>query len=144
MGDGLTGPIWVTWQVQMMSLLALCEVEPYVWGEIQQPNKETDLVGHENWRKNDNYAKHLVTQNVGEKAIIHIQHGTTHVAWKNLEAIYEDKCQETIENTRVTLGYVHTNLYLYPSNPYPLPSWVYLSKWAQKHPNRARNGSDTS
>ena len=29
-GDGLTGPNWVTWQVRMMSLLALCEVEPYV------------------------------------------------------------------------------------------------------------------
>ena len=81
MGYWLTGPNWVTWQVWIMSLLALCEVEPYVWGEIQLPNKETDPVGHENWRKNDNYAKHLVTQNVGNKAIIHIQHGTTsHVA----------------------------------------------------------------
>jgi hypothetical protein len=31
-GDRLTGPNWVTWQVRMMSLLALCEVEPYVRG----------------------------------------------------------------------------------------------------------------
>jgi hypothetical protein len=79
-GDGLTGPNWVTWQVQMMSLLALCEVEPYVRGEVQQPNKDEDQIGHNNWKKNDNYAKHLITQNV---------------AWKNLEAIYEDKSQET-------------------------------------------------
>ena len=45
-GDGLTGPNWVTWQVRMMSLLALCEVEPYVRGEIKQPNVEEDLVGN--------------------------------------------------------------------------------------------------
>lgn len=80
----------------MMSLLALCEVEPYVQGEIQQPNKDNDPAGHENWKKNNNYAKHLITQNVGDESIIHIQHGSTsHVAWKNLEAIYEDKSQET-------------------------------------------------
>ena len=98
-GDGLKGPNWVTWQVRMMSLLALCEVEPYVRGEVQQPNKEVDPIGHENWKKNDNYAKHLIrviTQNTGDESIIHIQHNSTsHVAWKNLEAIYEDKSQET-------------------------------------------------
>jgi gag-polypeptide of LTR copia-type len=95
-GDGLTGPNWVTWQVRMMSLLALCEVEPYVRGEIPQPSMENDPVGHDNWKKNDNYAKHLITQNVGDDSIIHIQHGSTsHVAWKNLEDIYEDKSQET-------------------------------------------------
>src|SRR5271155_5085036 len=94
-GDGLTGPNRVTWQVRMMSLLALCEVEPYVRGEIKQPNRDDDPTGHINWKKNDNYAKHLITQNVGDEPIIHIQHGSTsHVAWKNLEAIYEDKSQE--------------------------------------------------
>ena len=46
--------------------------------------------------EDDNYAKHLITQNVGDEPIIHIQHGSTsYVAWKNLEAIYEDKSQET-------------------------------------------------
>ena len=95
-GDGLKGPNWVTWQVRMWSLLALCEVEPYVRGEIKQPKAEEDPNGHTNWQKNDNYAKHLITQNVGDESIIHIQHGSTsHVAWKNLEAIYEDKSQET-------------------------------------------------
>src|ERR1700678_4787208 len=80
-GNGLKGPNWVTWQVRMMSLLALCEVEPYVCSEIKQPNKEDDPVGHDNWKKNDNYAKHLITQNVGDEPIIHIQHGSTsHVA----------------------------------------------------------------
>ena len=95
-GDGLRGPNWVTWQVRMLSLLALCEVELYVRGEIEQPDKGIDPVGH--WRKNNNYAKHLITQNIGNEPIIHIQHGSTvtsHVAWKNLEAIYEDKSQET-------------------------------------------------
>jgi hypothetical protein len=96
MGDRLKGPNWVTWQVRMWSLLALYEVEPYVRGEIVQPNKEVDPVGHDNWKRNDNYAKHLITQNVGDEPIIHIQHGSTsHVAWRNLEAIYEDKSQET-------------------------------------------------
>ena len=95
-GDRLTGPNLVTWQVQMMLLLTLCEVEPYVRSEIQQPNKEEDPIGHDNWKKNDNYAKHLITQNVGDESIIHIQHSSTsYVAWKNLEAIYEDKSQET-------------------------------------------------
>ena len=95
-GDGLTGPNWVSWQVRMMSLLALCEVEPYVRGEIQQPNKDDDPVGHENWKRNDNFANYLITQNVSDGAIIHIQHDTTsHVAWKNLEAIYGYQSQET-------------------------------------------------
>ena len=95
-GDGLTGPNWITWQVRMVSLLALCEVEPYVCGEINQPNMEEDPVGHTNWKKNNNYPKHLITQNVGDESIIHIHHGSTsHVTWKNLEAIYEDKSQET-------------------------------------------------
>jgi hypothetical protein len=57
-GDGLNGPNWVSWQVRMLSMLALCEVEPYVRGEIKQLNKEDDPVGHDNWKKNDNYAKH--------------------------------------------------------------------------------------
>ena len=41
-GDGLTGQNWVLWQVQMKSLLALCEIEPYehginsqIWKKIQ-------------------------------------------------------------------------------------------------------------
>ena len=80
----------------LLTLLALCEVEPNVRGEIQQLDKKEDSVGCDNWKKNDNYAKHLITQNVGDEPIIHIQHGSTsHVAWKNLEAIYEDKSQET-------------------------------------------------
>lgn len=95
-GDGLTGPNWITWQVRMMSLLALCEVEPYVRGEIEQLSSTGDPTGYNNWKKNDNYAKHLITQNVGDESIIHIQHqSSSHVAWKNLEAIYEDKSQET-------------------------------------------------
>jgi hypothetical protein len=94
--DGLTGPNWVTWRVRMMSLLALCEIESYVRGEIPQPNRDDDPVGHDNWKKNDNYAKHLITQNVADEPLVHIQHGSTsHTAWHNLEAIYEDKSQET-------------------------------------------------
>ena len=95
-GDGLTGPNWATWRVRMMSLFALCEVEPYVCGDITQPNREEDPVGHDNWQKNDNYAKHLITQNVADEPLVHIQHrSSSHTAWKNLEAIYEDKSQET-------------------------------------------------
>lgn len=33
---------------------------------------EDNLVGHDNWKKNNNYAKHLITQNVSDKPIIHI------------------------------------------------------------------------
>ena len=95
-GEGLTGANWRAWNVRMMSLLALCEVESYVRGEIEQPNKDIDPVGHTNWQKNDNYARHLIIQNVGDIPVIHIQHGpTSHVAWTNLEAIYKDKSQET-------------------------------------------------
>src|ERR1700678_2670773 len=86
-GDGLTGPNWVTWRVRMMSLLALREVELYVRGKIPQPSGDNDPVGHNNWKKNDNYAKHLITQNVADEPLVHIQHGS--------EAIYEDKSQET-------------------------------------------------
>ena len=94
--DGLTGPNWVTWRVRMMSLLALCEVESYVLGEILQPSREQDPVGHDNWKKNDNYAKHLITQNVADEPLVHIQHrSSSHTAWRNLETIYEDKSQET-------------------------------------------------
>jgi len=94
--NGLIGPNWVMWHVQMMSLLMLCEVEPYVLGEISQPNWEEDPVGHDNWKKNDNYAKHLITQNVADEPLVHIQHhSSSHTAWCNLEAIYEDKSQET-------------------------------------------------
>lgn len=95
-GDGLTGPNWVTWRVRMMSLFALCEVEPYVLGEIPQPSHDQDPVGHDNWKKNDNYAKHLITQNVADEPLVHIQHrSSSNQAWRNLEAIYEDKSQET-------------------------------------------------
>jgi hypothetical protein len=79
-GEGLTGLNWVTWHVRMWSLLALCKLKSYVRGEIQQPNYNVDLVGHNNWKDN-NYTKHLITQNVGDKYIVHIQHGlTSHVA----------------------------------------------------------------
>ena len=76
-GDGLTGPNWVTWRVRMWSLLALCEVEAYVHGEIPQPARDVDPVGHDNWKKNDNYAKHLITQNVADEPLVHIQHGSS-------------------------------------------------------------------
>ena len=71
-GDGLTGPNWVTWCVCMWSLLALCEVEAYIHGEILQPAWDVDPVGHDNWKKNDNYAKHLITQNVADEPLVHI------------------------------------------------------------------------
>ena len=96
MGNGLTGLNWVTWQV-WMSLLALCEVEPYICSKVQQPNQEEDLVSHNNWKKNNNYAKHLITQNMDDEATTHIQHGSSYnIAWKNLEAIFEDRSQETV------------------------------------------------
>ena len=95
-GDRLTGPNWVTWCVRMWSLLALCEVEVYVRREILQPAWDVDPVGHDNWKKNDNYAKHLITQNVADEPLVHIQHSSSsHTAWHNLEAIYKDKSQET-------------------------------------------------
>ena len=53
-GKGLTGPNWVTWRVRMWSLLALCKVEPYVRGEVSQPDHEEDPVGHDSWKDNDN------------------------------------------------------------------------------------------
>ena len=53
-GDRLTGLNWVTWRVQMMLLLALCEVESYIHGEIPQPSQDDDPVGHDDWKKNDN------------------------------------------------------------------------------------------
>jgi len=70
-GDGLTGLNWVTWHICVWSLLALCEVKSYVHREITQLQKKDDLVGHDNW-KNDNYAKHLITQNTGDEAIVHV------------------------------------------------------------------------
>ena len=80
----------------MMSLLALCKVEAYVCGEIDQPSKEGDPIRYENWRKNDNYTKHLITQNVADKPLVHIQHRSSfYTAWHNLKAIYEDKSWET-------------------------------------------------
>ena len=79
--------------------MALYEVKGYVRGEIEIPDKAFDPIGHENWKKNGNYAIyaiHLITQNVSDKALVHIQHGpTSYIAWKNLESIYEDKSQET-------------------------------------------------
>ena len=80
----------------MWSLLTLCKVEAYVHREILQPAQNVDLVGHDNWKKNDNYAKHLITQNVADEPLVHIQHGlSSHTAWHNLKVIYEDKSQET-------------------------------------------------
>ena len=78
-GDGLTDLNWVTWQVWMMSLLVLCEVEPYMCSEIEQPNKDADPFGHANWKKIYSYSTWWYFL----------------YAWKNLEAIYEDKSQET-------------------------------------------------
>ena len=95
-GDGFTGLNWVTWHVCMMSLLMLCEIDSYVRREILQPSQDDNPVGHDNWKKNDNYAKHLITQNVADEPLVHIQHGSTsHTAWHDLEAIYKDKTQET-------------------------------------------------
>ena len=95
-GDGLTGPNWVTWCIQMMSPLVQCEVESYVLREILQPSWEEDPVGHDNWKKNDNYTKYLITQNVADEPLVHIQHhSSSHTAWRNLKTIYEDKSQET-------------------------------------------------
>jgi hypothetical protein len=95
-GDRFTGPNWVTWCVCMMSLLALCKVEFYVHREIPQSSRDADPVRHDNWKNNDNSAKHFITQNVADEPLVHIQHSSTsHTAWHNLEAIYEDKSQET-------------------------------------------------
>lgn len=77
----------------MMSLLMLCEVEPYIWGKIPQPNKEEDPVGHSNWQRKDNYSKHLIFT---DEPLVHIQHGSSsYTVWWNLKAIYKDKSEET-------------------------------------------------
>ena len=62
-GYGLKGPNWVTWQVRMMSLLALCEVKPYVHSEIKQPNKEDNPIwmGKVFLLKEVPYMEHLKT-----------------------------------------------------------------------------------
>src|ERR1700678_4391783 len=72
MGDGLTGPNWVTWQVRMMSLLALCEVEPYVRGEIKQPNRDDDPTCHINWKKKNNKEEMNMGEEVEEDEEEHI------------------------------------------------------------------------
>ena len=45
----------------------------------------------------EHFAKHLITQNISDTCIIHIQqNSTSNVTWSNLEAIYKDKSQETV------------------------------------------------
>lgn len=79
----------------MMALLMLCEVEPYIWGDIPQPSKEDDPLGHRNWQNNDNHTKHLITQNITDEPLVYIQYGSSsYTAWWNLKAIYENKSQE--------------------------------------------------
>ena len=88
-GNGLTSPNWVTWRVHMMSLFALCKVELYVREELERPNIILDPIGYQNWTKNDNYTHHLITQNVSDEVLVHIQQGaTSSIVWKNLASIY--------------------------------------------------------
>ena len=94
--EKLIGPNWMTWHVHMITLLGHCRAKPYTMGEIPCPDREVDPISYDNWVVNDNYANFLITNNVDEGPIVHIQSdATSYKAWKSLEAIYEDKSLQT-------------------------------------------------
>ena len=95
--DPLNDTNWTNWHKKMLCILENCDLDTYVRGEVPRPNRVTDQGNFKAWRYNDNYAKLLITNNVKEDQMNHINHcSTSHEMWDCLVAVHESRGHQTI------------------------------------------------
>jgi len=80
---------WAIWIKQLTHVLNVSRVLQYVEGNIPKPNENHHLDDLEAWEHNDRYAQCLITNNISDGQMIHVQNGTVHEIWSNLKAMHE-------------------------------------------------------
>ena len=87
---------WTVWQKEVQYLLSMCDVAPYVAGEINRPDPQKDPKLVNTWDYNNNYARILLTNNIDEDQKVHINQCTTsHEIWESLRAIHDIQGSQT-------------------------------------------------
>ena len=93
---------WAVWHKRMTYVFRVCCIQGYVMGWIACPDPTEDPKGADIWVFNDDYAKLLITNNIGEDKMIHIDHCEYSAEmWKCLEAIHES------HGHQMTTAYIH-------------------------------------
>jgi len=86
----------------MTYVFRVCHIQGYIMGWIACPDPTKDPKGADIWVFNDDYAKLLITNNIGEDKMIHVDHCKYSAEmWKCLEAIHES-CEH-----QTTTAYIH-------------------------------------
>lgn len=95
--DPLDDANWDSWRTRMDHILTMCGLKGYVKGEIRRPDPTIDSNGANIWAFKDNYAKNLITSNIGPSQMVHISQCTTaHEIWKNLVTVHDPKDRQTM------------------------------------------------
>src|SRR5262245_7803220 len=71
--DHLTDDNWHDWKGCMERIFENCDVNGYVYGEIEQPEKSVSEYGNYNWKKNDMWAQQVILSNVSAAQRNHIR-----------------------------------------------------------------------
>jgi hypothetical protein len=86
---------WAIWVKQLTRVLKVCGVLQYVEGNIPKPDENSQPEEFEAWEHNDGYAQCLITNNISDEQMIHVQNGTAHEIWTNLKAMHEPRGYQT-------------------------------------------------
>jgi hypothetical protein len=71
MKESLDDTNWVVWRERIRRIFRLCNVEPYVYGQLMRPDlATTDPDICDLWDTNDVYAQILITNNISKDQIV--------------------------------------------------------------------------
>ena len=68
MKESLDDTNWVVWRELIHRIFAICNVEPYVYGQLKCPDPAVDRQMEEAWHTNDIYAQILIVSNCKVRA----------------------------------------------------------------------------
>lgn len=92
MKERLDDTNWVVWRELIHRIFAICDVEPYVYGQLKCPDSAVDRQMAEVWRTNDMYAQILIVSNISKGQMVHVARlDTAATIWASLRAIHKTK-----------------------------------------------------
>ena len=92
MKEQLDDTNWVVWHELIRCIFAICNVEPYVYGQLKCPDPAVDRQMAEASHANDMYAQILIVSNISKGQMVHVARlNTASEIWTSLRAIHETK-----------------------------------------------------
>ena len=87
---------WTQWKEEILGVLDLCQLLPYIMGTVQRPDPASHPDETEAWNFNDKFTRCLIRRNIHTSQLIHITRRNTSAAmWMALKSTHEEKGFQT-------------------------------------------------